>query len=363
MESMQHSPAQPCLLKQHNAALDGLRGIAVSLVFLFHADIPGFSGGFIGVDIFFVLSGFLITILLLQENRNRFPSGLGYFYMRRILRLMPGLVFMLLTFLAFSIFYFRSPNDIARQFQDAMIALFYSSNWTRALGLHRPEILGHTWSLAIEEQFYLLWPILLMIISGLSMRYRSFVIGISLALSWGWRVYLLYAGASWDRLYNGLDCRADMLLTGCLLASLLNAGALKSWKQSRLVSSATLSIALFTVAIMANKADWQQPPLYIWQFGAAEFATALIILELVSVPEGILSSILSAKPLAWLGSISYGIYLWHYPILWFLQKTPFSKPQQAVLAALLTLGFSLFSWRLIERPFLRLKERFRRQAP
>ncbi len=340
-------------------ALNGLRGVAVLLVFLFHADINGFSGAFLGVDIFFVLSGFLITMLLVQEYERRGGICLKLFYIRRALRLMPALVFLLSVYL---LFIFLWPHDVqqqARELEDTLFALLYISNWTRALDMQRPSLLGHTWSLSMEEQFYLIWPILL----GFTLKggfRRSLLVTISLLLaSWGWRLWLLHQGASWDRLYNGFDTRADMLLFGCLVALLLRSGYLGFWQKKPGLARALVFIATGSLSAMVPQLDWQQNSLYVWQHALIGLSSAILIIEIVSMPKGILSTFLQRRWLVWTGKLSYGIYLWHYPLL----QTPFTAglpiPQRFVFTFLLTLIFSVFSWYVIEQPVLALKKRFR----
>lgn len=155
--------------------------------------------------------------------------------MRRVLRLMPGLMLLLIVFILFRCFYFNNLPEKLVHLQDALITFFYAANWTRAFDLNRPVILGHCWSLSIEEQFYFLWPFSTFLLLSLSNFWRSISVALLFCFSWGWRLYLLNSGATWNRLYNGLDCRADMLLAGCLLASLWNAGYLNFWESSRLL--------------------------------------------------------------------------------------------------------------------------------
>ncbi|MBV5302654.1 MAG: acyltransferase [Chlorobium sp.] len=345
-------------LLPHNPALDALRGIAVTFVFLFHAHIKGFSGAFIGVDIFFVLSGFLITLLMLLEHEAKGSISLPKFYMRRVLRLMPGLVVMLLTFLVVIFLRFHDAATRLHHLQDALIALFYAANWTRALELNRPDMLGHTWSLATEEQFYLLWPLFMLLLLPLTKGFRTLLIAALLLLSWAWRVYLLFEGASWNRLYNGLDCRADMLLAGCLLAALWHGGYLDGWRRSPIVSKILLVAACIALVAISGSVDWQQPPLYLWGYAVIALATAIVILEIVSLPKGLFSRLLSRKWLVWSGKISYGIYLWHYPVILLLDGVIPNNNLRAFIAALITLLLAVLSWYGVEQPFLQLKQRF-----
>ncbi|MDD2390306.1 MAG: acyltransferase [Desulfobacterales bacterium] len=348
-------------LTGHLPALDALRGIAVLLVFLFHADMPGFSGAFIGVDIFFVLSGFLITVLLLQEHQNYGKISLRHFYMRRLLRLMPALLLMLVVFVAFCYWYFPNPIDQLRHLQDAFMVLFYAANWTRAFDLHRPAILGHGWSLSIEEQFYALWPLMLILMLRLHVFRRILAIAALLFISWGWRLCLLNQGASWDRVYNGFGCRADMLLAGCLLASLWNAGYLSGWQRRfRFVALGGHWVAALALGALIVTANWQTPELYRWQYGIVAFAASIVILELVNHPQAFMGKLLCRPSLIWTGRVSYGLYLWHYPIIYFLNSgcTSLSHGQRIVIAALLTLICVSLSWYFLEQPLLRMKKSF-----
>ena len=344
-------------LSGHLPALDALRGVAVLLVFLFHADTPGFSGAFIGVDIFFVISGFLITVLLLQEHQDYGGIGLRHFYMRRLFRLMPALFLMLAVFVTFCYWYFPDPAEQLRHFQDALMVLFYAANWTRAFDLHRPAVLGHCWSLSVEEQFYMLWPLILLGIIRLPDRRRFISIAVLFVLPWIWRIYLLSQGASWDRVYNGFDCRADMVLAGCMLASLWNAGKLSWWGGSRFPASLFAAAAALALAAFGTAAAWEDLALYRWQYPAIALAAGAVILDVINRPGGALARFFSLPVLVGLGAVSYGFYLWHYPVIYFVSLN-YPGAWAVWISAALTLFFTLFSWYCIERPALGLKKKF-----
>lgn len=348
--------APTCKLAGTVPALNGLRGVAVVLVFLFHAGVPGFSGSFLGVDIFFVLSGFLITALLLQEHQRSARVSLKSFYLRRILRLFPALLFMITAYLLYS--YLTSPSQWLYHLQDSLMALLYAANWTRAFDLGRPTILGHCWSLSIEEQFYALWPLLLLLLLRLSWRRRAALIALLLAASWGWRVWLLAQGASWARVYNGFDTRADMLLAGCLLAVLWNAGALQGWGRARFYPATLTALSLAALGVIAFASRWQTAALYQWQYALVALATALLILDLLARPQSMIARTFSLPPLVGLGVISYALYLWHYPLLHYLGRQGLVGSALVWAGALLTLAFALFSWYAVEKPAQRLKGRF-----
>jgi peptidoglycan/LPS O-acetylase OafA/YrhL len=202
---------------KYEPALDGLRAFAVTGVVLAHA-LPGsryIPGGGIGVDVFFVLSGFLITRILAREISVTGSIDFKLFYMRRLLRLTPPLAFLLLTELAFE---FLTSSDFATHEKAALMSASYLMNWNRAFNWWPQGNLGHTWSLAIEEQFYLIWPALLIFIyPRRPIRWLSVIIVMVLA----WRTYLIHQGASIDRIYNGFDTHSDSLFIGCAVGLFL----------------------------------------------------------------------------------------------------------------------------------------------
>ncbi len=194
-------------------ALDGIRAVAILLVMCVHANVPFIPGGFIGVDIFFVLSGFLITALLLKEFDEHAVIHFKKFYMRRILRLLPALVVMLITLNLLSLILLNAAERQSNLI-DSFIALFYMSNWAFVFNLRPLFFLTHTWSLSIEEQFYILWPVVLLIILRKhSSREKVFgtVLGLAMA-SWLWRVILTVTTLSYGRVFFSLDTRLDGLL-------------------------------------------------------------------------------------------------------------------------------------------------------
>ncbi len=342
-------------------ALDGMRGIAILAVMAFHTQFPLFQGGFIGVDVFFVLSGFLITTLLVREYDKSNAVSLKNFYMRRVLRLAPAFLFFLFVVVIVSfIFLERSPfyNNLI----DAFIALFYVANWAHALNIHPPVILSHTWTLSIEEQFYILWPItFIFLFKSLKSRGHVALIVLSAALlSWILRVYLLSSGSTITRVYAGLDTRADTLLIGCFLGIVLSSDLLGEGVKRRLTFvlryiaplSALLLIRFFF------KLNWMNPHIYYTNFFAVIILVGIIILDISISRESMLRVILSLKPLVWIGGISYGVYLWHYPIYSVMLSRGFSKASVLVFGTLSAFAVASVSYYCLERPFLRLKRRW-----
>jgi peptidoglycan/LPS O-acetylase OafA/YrhL len=202
----------------YKPALDGSRAVAILAVLLFHGGAPGFGWGYIGVDLFFVLSGYLITSILLVEHAKVGRISLLDFYRRRALRLFPALAALCLTFLVYAAVALDDPTQGIRE---VLIVALYAGNWIRAFSLGQPQYLGHTWSLAIEEQLYLVWPLLiwgvLFLSKGSAAKALRLVVALAIA-SIGWRAILALQGATADRLYNGSDTRADALLIGAALA-------------------------------------------------------------------------------------------------------------------------------------------------
>jgi peptidoglycan/LPS O-acetylase OafA/YrhL len=193
----------------YKPALDGLRGMVVMAVVLFHAVPHALPGGFLGVDVFFALSGFLITRLLLNEHATQGRINLWRFYVRRSWRLAPALCLMLLLYVSIELAW-HGVGQWKTLTLDALLALAYVTNWTRATGWHLPADLGNTWSLAVEKQFYLLWPFILIGVLKSSHRHgvRVILVGAMSLASMFWRLYLQDQGASDDRQYNGSDVRA-----------------------------------------------------------------------------------------------------------------------------------------------------------
>ena len=206
------------LAARHVPELDGLRGIAIIVVLIHHQLTPfTLKGGFLGVDLFFVLSGFLITGLLVTEFENTGSISIRKFYMRRVLRLGPALALYLISCLVVT--YYTQLISIPRQLKLIAMALLYSTNWRMAFGWD--AVLDTTaiiWSLSIEEQFYLVWPLLLFAALSLKLKRTFIAAGLALVIIaiCVHRNVLLNSGVDLTRLYYGTDTRADVLLVGCL---------------------------------------------------------------------------------------------------------------------------------------------------
>ena len=328
--------------------LDGMRAIAVLVVVLDHTPLWGFQGGGLGVDVFFVLSGFLITNLLLEELADSGRISLRRFYARRALRLTPALVVMVAVV---AVLLPLMPVGTER---GIIPTLLYYTNWVRAF---RPDVgaLGHTWSLGIEEQFYIVWPLLLLALwhgDRTLRRAAQLVLLVALAVAVRRQMVWDYSGfRDPDRLYNGFDYRADGLLVGCALAMTMHKERLSSWVHS----GWTLGASAVAVAGMFLSVEF-------WDLSwntrlPVALATAAIIANVCIRRRGV--GWLSAPYLRWVGERSYGLYLWHYPVMQALKVDHGASWSVVVLAVALSFAACAVSYRYVEQPFLRLKDRLR----
>jgi peptidoglycan/LPS O-acetylase OafA/YrhL len=306
---------------RHVPALDGLRGLAVAGVLLFHGG--HLTGGYLGVDLFFVLSGFLITSLLLAESDRTGSIGLGGFWARRARRLLPALAGLLVG-VAFYCVLFADASELNRIRGDALATLGYVANWRAIVNgqdywalFQSPSPLEHTWSLAIEEQFYVVWPLLFFGILALCKAWTAkavLITSLTLAAASSVLMFVLYDSSNISRVYYGTDTRATALLLGVALAAWLSIwGPVKS-RAGRLalegagfVGLAVLMYAWFTI-------DGEDALLYQGGFLVLGLAVIAVIAAAAHPEAGALSRVLSSRPLCLLGIISYGVYLWHWPV-------------------------------------------------
>lgn len=335
----------------HVAAFDGLRGAAVLAVALFHGFPQHAPGGFLGVDVFFALSGFLITNVVLGEWARRGGSfDFVRFGRRRLLRLGPALVLLLLADLGFAL---ATKANLLDHLIDEGLILSGAASWTLALGFDRPGLMAHTWSLAVEMQFYLLWPpILLFALRRGGLRGGLIAAVLLIACSAFWRAGLNLTGASALRGYEGADTRADGLLIGALLALLQ---AMKSAAVDRVLAHlAKLRwLAAGFLILIAARTEWTDRWLYLGGFDLLSLAAVIAILACLRDGATLWRRFLTWSPLAALGQISYGLYLWHFPLIWIIAGDPIAaKPSRVVLALSLALIASTGSYLLIERPIL-----------
>ena len=336
--------------------LDGLRAVAVYLVVLFHAGVDRAAGGFIGVDVFFVLSGYLVTQVLVRDVTSVGSIRLARFYARRFRRLLPAaVVALLVTGAAYSML--ASPREVLAAIPGFRAAFLYSTNWYLirqstnyfAADIQSNPVL-HFWSLAVEEQFYLVWPLLLGGLFVFTRRWsrqiaiiRAIVLAGALAsLTWA----LLLRVSNPTRAYYGTDARAYQLLAGALLA--LAPGLVTAFSRHVRKANLLAFVSLGALAFVASLAVH----LDVVQRGiAATVITVLLILSLEASPTRPLAKLLSLGPVVYLGAVSYGTYLWHWPVILIATRVADPNPLQlTIITVLVATGLASLSYQILERP-------------
>jgi peptidoglycan/LPS O-acetylase OafA/YrhL len=341
---MQEAPAQTPSHGNRIPEVDGLRALAVAFVIVSHAFPKAAPNGGTGVDIFFVISGFVITRSLLFDARENGAISLYSFYLRRIFRILPALWVMAIATAIVAAF-LKQP-----EWGEALATLSSTMNWVRAFQLlPGGGALGHAWSLSIEEQFYLVWPVTLIFLLRAPPGLRWALLCLGLPAITLWRFVLIAHGADIDRIYNGLDTHADGLLLGCIMA-------LWAKPPPRLLAQ----LWFVPLAILLVSVFLETPP------GAFVIGTRYLWLALLSGwliwaaagPETFLHPILRSPPAQWGGTRSYSLYLWHYPIVYFLIPSGLGTAAKAGIEIGGALVAAELSYRLIELPALRARPRF-----
>lgn len=351
----------------YTPALDGLRGISIVAVLAFNSGSIGMQGGFVGVDIFFVLSGFLITALLIQNFRRTGEVGLKNFYIRRALRLLPALFVLMFCYCGYAVL-IQPIDKVFTTFEGVLYTLFYVANWVQVPpNPHAIGALSHTWSLSVEEQFYIFWPLLLLLLLKLNNKRIVLLILLSLvAISILLNVWFWHSEVPYLRMYFGSDTRANEILIGCITALILpwcmvrqierprSADRLKSsFHVASLISLAGILLSFFV--LRHNTAF-----VYNGGFTAISIGTAVLIVDMLLFPSR-LSRLFELAPLVWIGKISYGLYLWHWPIFEASRQLLEAK-MDPLFYEITRIGVSVLvataSYYLLEKPILRLKHRF-----
>ncbi|WP_110318724.1 acyltransferase family protein [Mycolicibacterium moriokaense] len=352
-------------------ALDGIRAVAVALVLADHGGIPGLSGGFLGVDVFFVLSGFLITSLLLHEHSHTGRIGLRDFWIRRARRLLPALLVLVLAVVAARQFF--SPESVASLRDDAVSAFFWVSNWafvaqhTDYFSQGGPASpLQHTWSLGVEEQYYLLWPLLLIAVAAFfwaQMRMAVFILAAVGALASASATIVLTTDDSLNRIYFGSDTRVQALLVGAAAAALLvrdwsvlnDGGSLIRTRWGHVVARILPLVGLAVLGAAAHYATGSVRDFRSGLLVIVAIAAVLVIAPVAMEQGGPVARVLAWRPLVWLGAISYGVYLWHWPIFLALngERTGWSGWPLFAVRCAATVAVAAASWWLLEQPIRR----------
>jgi len=354
-------PTATQLRLPHLPALDGIRALSVLAVFLYHTRFPWAAGGFLGVESFFVISGFLITSLLLREWLGAGRIDLRAFWLRRARRLLPAVWTFLLAAPVLAALWM--PAALPRLAEDTLAALVYATNWAYIVRqipyfeqFAQPPLLQHLWSLAVEEQFYVVWPLVIAAaVRGLGIvslaEARRLVPGFVLVAlaSTAWMAVTYDPAGDASRVYFGTDTRAAGFLVGALLAAVWQPGtgeaAGRRWLDLAGWSALAALLGAFTLV------DEFNPWLYRGGFLAVAALTALVIrLALVSGTR--FATILSSRPFAWLGARSYGVYLWHWPVVVLSGPALATTPWALAVAAqaLVTVILAEGSYRWVEAP-------------
>ena len=340
-------------------AIDGLRTVAVLGVLIYHFNPAWLPGGYLGVGMFFTLSGYLITANLMRSYRRGKGLGLPTFWLRRFRRLVPAVALMLVTVLLLTIF-FDLPK-LGENARFSLSSLFYVNNWhviaegqsyfDRFAG-HAP--LDHMWSLSVEEQFYLFWPLVLFVLLKLTGGKRAPLVVSTLVLaaaSFGWMAFLFNTGSDATRVYEGTDTRAGGILLGAALAiALTNAQGYRIPPRLLTIPAALLGV-LGIAALFWLLPDYS-PHLYNWGLLALSAASVAVITAALD-KRTLTSKFFGLTPLRWIGERSYGIYLWHLPAIVFIpewENLPWAHP---ALVTAVAVALAHISWTLVEDPVRR----------
>ncbi len=338
---------------QHVPALDGLRGVAVAVVVAFHAG--HLTGGWLGVDVFFVLSGYLITRLLLAEQTAAGRIDLKRFWGRRARRLVPALLGVVAVLAIAERIRDRLDGPAGARW-DVIGALTYTSNWVRLRGgagywsqFGPPSLFEHFWSLAIEEQFYVVWPLVMIGLARLRRGLTTLALAGLTVVAAAWSLVWFDRTMDASRVYMGTDTRAYALLAGALIASV------SEWKPRLLHGTVRIApIAAAMLVVGFGRLDGTRLVTYHGALVGCTVAAAVLVAGVMSGPSR-LGGLLSLAPLRWLGARSYGIYLWHWPV--FAGLGVAAQPDAALwriaLGVAASLAIAEVSYRLIEMPIRR----------
>ncbi|MDA8046800.1 MAG: acyltransferase family protein [Actinomycetota bacterium] len=353
------APARPAKLRKL-PGLDGLRAIAVVAVIVFHLDPSWLPGGFLGVDVFFVISGYLITALVISELDRTSTLSLRRFWTRRARRLLPALGFLLVSVTLVAALVGRDALGPMRG--DLPASVFYVLNWrllfthdSYAASFGRPPLLQHLWSLSVEEQFYLLWPPALLLLRRSRIRSRIAAVALGGAAASAALMALLYRAGDPSGVYFGTDTHAEGLLIGCALAA-----AVPPWRMTAAVAptarkvleySGVVALAVVVAGLIVLGFD--SAATYRGGMVVVDVATAVVVAT-VAHPASRLGALLGRQPLRWLGLRSYSLYLWHWPIFELTRPgadLAWPTLPDVVLRVALTGAAAELTYRYIEQPW------------
>jgi peptidoglycan/LPS O-acetylase OafA/YrhL len=344
-------------------ALDGLRALAVMAVLFYHGDVKWMPGGYLGVDVFFVISGYLITCLLLGDWRQYHAIRFGRFYLRRARRLLPALFLMLGVVALYSVLFL--PDTLSELRGELFAAVAYIENWwlvfhdvSYFVAAGRPPLLRHLWSLAVEEQFYLVWPLMLAVILKFwgSDRRKVFGIVAGLAVLSALLMAVMYTPYhDPSRVYFGTDTRASTMLIGACLAFIWSPWRLtrQTAKSAPLVLDGFAAVGLVGVVWFFLNAGEFDPWMYRGGFTILALFAALLLAGTVHPASRLAPAVFGFSLFRWIGVRSYGIYLWHWPIYQVTRPhsdVPFTGIPLLLFRLALTFGAATLSFRFVEEP-------------
>jgi len=344
-------------------AIDGLRALAVSAVLLYHSALGLLPGGFLGVEVFFVISGYLITSLLIADRANHGNVSLFGFWKRRARRLLPAAFTVIVATLVYSVIFL--PGEVAALRGNALAGFGYASNWYQIFhsqsyfeSMGRPSLLNHLWSLGVEEQFYIVWPIVFsLFLARIRRRYAFGLIVCGAIASSALMFYKFDPGGDPSRIYYGTDTRASGLLIGAALAFAWQSGNLaKANRFLRWTPDVCGILALAALTAMTVFIHETDALLYRGGFAIVGLATAVLIAAAVHPDSRILRSVLGRQPLLWLGTRSYSVYLWHWPVFMLTRPGLDIEAGEVPVFALrlaITACLAELSYRLVEMPVRR----------
>jgi peptidoglycan/LPS O-acetylase OafA/YrhL len=335
-------------------SLDGARGIMILGVLVAHTHPGVWQGAIIYMDVFFAMSGYLITSLLLADHEKRGRIDFKKFYIRRFMRLYPALVAFLLVMVCVTLLF---SSDRLPKLKEALIAFFYLTDYWRALNPTAIHYTNHLWSLGVEEQFYVLWPMLFaLILRGFGVSWRSVaIIFAGAVLFWAWRIWLVHKGASISYLYNAFDTRADALLVGCGMAVLMKLMNLADYPRLAKILSASLLPMMLASVVACMYLSWYMRWYYVVSplFGAIP-ATVLII-SLVQGPRSPIHWLFEHPLAVFCGRICYATYIWHFPIFLLMRELGLNHVHILLIGWPITDALAVLSYYFIERHFMRAR--------
>lgn len=346
--------------------LTGIRAFVIATILVFHSNFSTWPGAWASISVFFVLSGFLITSMLMGEHARTRSINIGHFYARRALRLLPPL-FITVGLLALYAAFVFIPDAGQRVWGDVLAAVFYYADFRSATG-HEPLLgyLAQAWSLSIEEQYYVIWSLLLMAAMGLGRRRAAYAVAISgVAASLGFACWTImtaprFTQAVANQVYFGFGSRADALFVGCILGLVATGGHLNrphAWLRWASVAAAVASSAVLAWVIV--EIPYNTRPALLWWLPVSIVASAFLILYFVVCPRGWGSRFVGLAPFVLVGNLTYTIYLVHWPV--YVALSPLTTgmsfwPLEAIRLAII-FGIALTSWYLVERPLMRWRRR------